>query len=143
MPDRREDLELIREVLIRYSTGIDRRDWPLFRTCWTPDAEADYGHLGHFSGADAITELMVAAHRDLGSTRHQLSNFVIEVDGDRATASTYVHAVLMLSTSDPNAWIDVVGGYEDDLVRTPEGWRISRRAFHTTRLINNGGTPAS
>ncbi|MBL7489374.1 nuclear transport factor 2 family protein [Frankia sp. AgB1.9] len=141
MPDYREDQASISEVLIRYATGIDRRDWALFRTCWTPDVEADYGDMGRFDGADAITEFMTAVHKDMGSTRHQLSNFVIEVDGDRATASSYVHAVLALSPTDPALWIDAVGGYEDELVRTADGWRISRRSFSATRLVSSTDLP--
>ncbi|MBL7500612.1 nuclear transport factor 2 family protein [Frankia sp. CNm7] len=139
MTDLREDQAQISEVLTRYSTGIDRRDWELFRTCWTEDVEADYGL--RFSGVDAITEYMTTAHRDMGDTRHQLSNFVIDVAGDRATARSYVHAVLMVRPDDPNAWIDVIGSYDDVLLRTADGWRISRRAFHLVRMLNSNVTP--
>ena len=33
----REDRQDISELLVRYATGIDRRDWPLFRTVFTDD----------------------------------------------------------------------------------------------------------
>ena len=33
----------IAEVLIRYATGIDSKDWPLFRSCWTDEVDMDYG----------------------------------------------------------------------------------------------------
>ena len=40
----------IAEVIVRYATGIDTRDWDLFRTCFTDDVQADYAqarrHLG-------------------------------------------------------------------------------------------------
>jgi hypothetical protein len=49
--------------------------------------------------------------------------------------------VLTLSPTDPARWIDAVGGYEDELVRTPDGWRISRRTFHPTRLICSPDLP--
>ncbi len=42
----------IADVLVRYATGIDRRDWTLFRSCFTDDCVADYGDIGVWHGAD-------------------------------------------------------------------------------------------
>jgi hypothetical protein len=42
----REDQRDIADVVLRYATGIDRRDWPLFRTVFTDDCELDYGKVG-------------------------------------------------------------------------------------------------
>jgi hypothetical protein len=58
----RSDHELIGEVLVRYATGIDTKDWSLFRTCFTDDVLADYGDIGVWNG-DAITEYMAAPTR--------------------------------------------------------------------------------
>lgn len=76
----------IEQILLRYATGIDKRDWALFRTCFIDDAVGDYGDIGTFTGADNLTDFMIAAHGGFGSTNHMLTNFVIQVDGDRATA---------------------------------------------------------
>jgi 3-phenylpropionate/cinnamic acid dioxygenase small subunit len=51
----REDRQDICELLVRYATGIDRRDWPLFRTVFTDDCELDYRYSGSWSGFDAVT----------------------------------------------------------------------------------------
>jgi uncharacterized protein (TIGR02246 family) len=130
---RHDDVEAIRAVLVRYATAIDTKDWPLFRTCFTADATTDYGEIGSWADADGITRFMDAAHQGFGATNHMLSNFVIEVDGDWARATTSVHAVLAFA--DASGWIDSVGRYEDDLVRTPDGWRIARRRAHLTRTL--------
>jgi SnoaL-like domain len=45
----------IADVLVRYASGIDRRDWALFRSCFTDDCMADYGDIGVWHGADEIT----------------------------------------------------------------------------------------
>jgi hypothetical protein len=58
----RSDHELIGDVLVRYATGIDTKDWPLFRTCFTDDVNADYGDIGVWNGVDEIAEYMAAAH---------------------------------------------------------------------------------
>ncbi|MBH0778444.1 nuclear transport factor 2 family protein [Nocardia bovistercoris] len=135
MNDFREDQAQIGELLIRYATGVDQRDWPLFRTCWTADVEADYGQIGTFSGVDALTDFMVASHDAMGPTHHRLSNFVIDVSGDTATARSYVHAILIAVPGDPSSWIDAVGNYEDTLVRTSDGWRIDKRVVNMARVM--------
>jgi hypothetical protein len=81
-----DDKAQIAEVLIRYATGIDAKDWPLLRTCWTDEVDIDYGDLGHFTNADEFTALMTQIHDGMGQTYHRISNLVIKVDGDRATA---------------------------------------------------------
>jgi 3-phenylpropionate/cinnamic acid dioxygenase small subunit len=137
----RSDRELITDVLVRYATGIDTKDWSLFRTCFTDDVQADYGEgVGSWSSVDAITDYMTVMHADMVDTKHRLTNFVIEVDGDSATASTYVHAVLVV-TNDPLTWYEPVGRYEDRLVRTSEGWRISHRVYHSTRMLSSHPLP--
>jgi len=137
----RSDHDLITDVLVRYATGIDTRDWALFRTCFTKDVQADYGEgVGAWTDVDGITEYMTVMHRDMVDTKHMLSNFVIELDGDTASASTYVHAVLVV-TREPLTWFEPVGRYEDRLVRTREGWRISHRVFHPTRMLSSHPLP--
>jgi ketosteroid isomerase-like protein len=128
------DKEQITEVLTRYATGIDSKDWALLRTCWTEDVEVDYGEVGQYSGADAITGLMETLHNAMGPTYHRLTNFVIAVDGDRATARSYVHAVLQAIPDDAASWVEALGHYDDELVRTPDGWRISRRTTGIARV---------
>jgi 3-phenylpropionate/cinnamic acid dioxygenase small subunit len=132
------DKEQIAEVLIRYATGIDSKDWPLFRSCWADEIDVDYQQLGRFSSPDALTDVMTRLHENMGPTYHRLSNFVIAVDGDRATARTYVNAVLMLKPDDPTNWVDALGHYDDVFVRTPVGWRISQRVSRTARTLAGG-----
>ena len=65
----REDRQDISDLLVRYATGIDRRDWPLFRTVFTDDCELDYGEIGVWKGVDAVTDFMEQDARD-GGTHH-------------------------------------------------------------------------
>lgn len=133
-----EDKAQISEVLIRYATGIDRRDWELFRSIWADDAVSDYGRGFRFHGPDEVTEYMIETHRPMGATQHRMTNMVIEVDGDRATARTYAHVVLMVDKNDPTAWMDVIAHYDDVFVRTPDGWRISERKARQSRRLTSG-----
>ncbi|PXX06051.1 nuclear transport factor 2 family protein [Mycolicibacterium moriokaense] len=137
------DKEQIAEVLIRYATGIDSKDWPLLRSCWTDEIDVDYQQLGRFTSADALTDVMRQLHENMGPTYHRLSNFVIAVDGDRATARSYVQAVLMLQPNDSTNWVDALGHYDDVFVRTPNGWRISERVSRTARTLTGGDIAAA
>jgi 3-phenylpropionate/cinnamic acid dioxygenase small subunit len=119
--------EEIAGVLLRYATGIDRRDWPLFRTCFTPDVHAEYEGLPAWDGVDAITGYMADVHASMGHTMHRLSNLAIDVDGASARARTYVDAVLM--AADGGSGVNAVGFYDDELVHGPDGWRIATRRF--------------
>ncbi|SEH72507.1 SnoaL-like domain-containing protein [Mycolicibacterium rutilum] len=133
------DKTQISEVLIRYATGIDAKDWALFRTCWTDEVDIDYGDLGTFTDADAFTDLMQQIHGGMGQTYHRISNIAVDLDGDRATARSYVHAVLMAVPGDSNSWIDALGHYDDALVRTADGWRISKRTTNIARVLSAAG----
>lgn len=132
----REDRQDISELLVRYATGIDRRDWPLFRTVFTDDCELDYGEIGTWRGVDDVTEFMDKTHAPAGHTLHRLSNLAITVDGDSASARSYIDAVIMFG--DNNSGVNAWGFYDDEIVRTPRGWRIARRRFTQVRITTIG-----
>lgn len=125
--DTRADQHDIAELLVRYTTGIDRRDWTVLRSCFTDDVVAEYEGVDTWHDADALATFMEEAHAAMGHSLHRLSNLAIEVDGDAATARCYVDALNL--TPDGQSGIQTVGFYDDELVRTPNGWRIARRRF--------------
>ena len=122
----------ITQVILRYSTGIDRRDYDLFRSCFADEIDADYGPGGHWTTGDQVTAHMEELHRDLGPTLHRNTNIVVQEADGGATARTYVDALLML----PNGELAVnpTGYYDDFLIRTEQGWKISKRKFTLVRL---------
>jgi ketosteroid isomerase-like protein len=137
MTDReRQDRDDIAAVVLCYATGIDRRDWTLFRSVFTEDCELDYGEIGTWKGADAVTEFMQQAHAGAGPTMHRLTNQVITVDGDSAQARTYVDALIMLAAS--SSGVNAAGFYDDEFVRTERGWQIARRRFTQVRVATVG-----
>lgn len=117
------DHDEITNVLIRYATGIDSRDWVLFRTCFSDDAQFDYGAIGTWDNPDALTDHMRRSH--YGPSLHRLSNFVIDLNGDGATSRTYVDAVV----TGPGGYgvVRSFGWYDDQWRRTEGGWKITHR----------------
>lgn len=134
VPATASDSAAVAEVLIRYATGIDRRDWPLFRTVFTADCDVDYGEIGHWHGVDAVADFMERTHAPAGHTLHRISNIAVTVEGDRARASSYVDALLM--NPDGSSGVNAAGFYDDELVLTTAGWRIARRRFTMVRAVS-------
>lgn len=124
----------IAALLTRYATGIDRRDWAMFQACFTDDARTDYGSFGQWSSAAQISAFMQQAHADMGHTLHRLSNFVIEPRGEAAIARSYVDALLMPGPAGGESHRGI-GFYDDELVKTEQGWRIRYRRFTAVQIL--------
>ena len=90
-------------------------------------------------GVDAIIERIRRALEPLDTTQHLVGNHRVRVDGDQAMHDCYLQALHVRRAADPSPNFIVGGRYEDDLVRTPAGWRIAHR-----RLVIqwNDGNPA-
>lgn len=123
----------VAEVLVRYATGIDQRDWSLFRTCFTDHCEADYGPIGRWHGVDEIIDWMARTHAACGHTLHRITNIAVTPNGDgRVRARCYVDALVL--GADNRDGVRATGFYDDDLVRADDGWRIARRHYTTVHL---------
>ena len=133
-----QDERAISAVLLAYAAGIDRRDWALFRACFTEDAVGEYPGFGRWAGAEAITEFMREAHEKLGPTLHRMTNFVIDGAGDGASAHSYVDVLLTGATPDQPVH-NAAGWYQDRFRRDPEGWRIAHRHYTQVLFRSLGG----
>jgi 3-phenylpropionate/cinnamic acid dioxygenase small subunit len=117
----------VADVLVRYATGIDCRDWTAFRRCFTEDCEADYGDIGTWHSADEITTWMREVHAACGHTMHRITNQVVEVNDTGVIARSYVDALVLGPDNQTGA--RSAGFYDDELVMTHDGWKIARRRF--------------
>ena len=120
----------ISELLARYSTALDTRDWGGLAEVFLPDAECDYGALGNPRGVDAITELIRSTIADLDATQHLVGNVVVDVRGDEASADCYLISQHIRKGTPGGDHYFLGGRYSDRVVRTPAGWRIAHRTLH-------------
>lgn len=134
MTTNHDDKVAISDVLTRYMTAIDRKDWTLFRTCFTDDVKADFT-TGAWTNLEDMASFMEEWHAKLGLTVHHISNFVIVVNGDTATSRSYGNAVIQTSPEHPEKFLNIHGFYDDALVRTPDGWKISQRITKVVSAI--------
>ena len=111
----------ITDLLNSYARAVDRQDWDLFRSVFTPDASIDYTQVGGIAGnLDEVVGFLSKVMAMFETTQHLISNIDITVDGDEAGVVAMVYNPLKLA--DSPVWA-TGGWYHHELVRTPEGWR--------------------
>jgi SnoaL-like protein len=78
---------------------------------------------------DGYVEALRGAFAPYTATHHVITGHVIDIDGDSATIHAHVRAEHWvpdeLAAGGPNRWL-VVGFYDNEAVRTADGWRLSR-----------------
>lgn len=142
-PDLRDLLDRaeIGDLLNRYASAIDGRDWPSLRTVFADEIEADFTSLGNgdpFRGpAEEWVEWVRRTVEGFDATQHIITNAESRIDGDEATCRANLQAmhVLLTGLGDPHYLIG--GYYHHDLVRTAEGWRSRRYRLTITWTRGN------
>src|SRR5262245_2657217 len=126
---RMEDEKAIERVLLEYGRTLDARDFAAYAALFAADGQWK-GAQGAYKGPKEIQEQMektfTAAAADIpkGQNFHVMSDFVIDVQGDRATArSKFIF--YKLDGRKPVA--EVAGRYEDVLIRVGGAWKFLAR----------------
>lgn len=119
----------ISDLLTRYTVAIDEKDWALLDRVFTPDADIDYTTSGGIKGKyPEVRQWLEKALSIFPVTMHFISNSTVELDGDTAKARTYVINPMVFKNPDGSDHIFTVGAYyNDELICSDEGWRISSR----------------
>jgi len=127
-----EDQDAIWRLFMTYKQYLDQRDFKGYASLFTEDAEW-IGNLGKVIGPAQIEDLLSKTLEvwasDLERTHHLVLNPVIDVDGDTATARSTWGYVTRSETDAPV--LLMLGTYFDELRRTPDGWRFSRRLAYS------------
>jgi hypothetical protein len=120
-----EDWLAVVEALNRMSTIFDTRAWDRLAEVVLPDAIC-YG----VTGIDALVRDVLRPHLGgCGPSQHLLGNYDIRVDGDVATSQTKIRAFHQGAGDQFPKTFESIGVYHDQLLRTGEGWRLSKREF--------------
>jgi hypothetical protein len=115
------------DVAVRYAVACDRRDWRLFEEVFLPDVRTQYTAEFQVDGRDAVVAMVRSMLGGCGPTQHLLGSHVVAIDGDRATASCQIRAWHRGVGDAAELTYEAIGSYHDELVRTPDGWRIAHR----------------
>jgi 3-phenylpropionate/cinnamic acid dioxygenase small subunit len=126
---RLEDIQEITSLFMSYRRTLDEREFATYAELFAPEGEWT-GNLGSYTGPAAIKQMLedsvgTAFAVESGNDFHLVANPDIEVDGDRATASSTW--VFVTRDGGDRPQVSLLGHYTDVLARTPEGWRFLRR----------------
>jgi hypothetical protein len=122
---RLQDMEEIRTVLLDYGRFLDAHDFAGYSSLFAKDGEwsGGMGTVQTPAGIKAFMEKNIPGKP--GGTYHLLTNFVIDVHGDTATA--WSRWAFVTPGPENKAVISQSGHYDDTFVRENGKWKFKRR----------------
>jgi uncharacterized protein (TIGR02246 family) len=123
---RLEDREQITQLLVDYGRHLDSRDLAAYAALFAADGEwvGGFGTVKGRANIQAFMQKSLGTGPSRGGSYHVLSNFVITVSGDTATAwSRWTFVV----PGERGAAIAQAGRYDDTFVRENGAWKFERR----------------
>jgi len=123
-----DDHQTIVALTANYCWALDTGDYERLREIFLPDATAQLGSSSQ-AGIEEIIERVSTSLAKFDGSQHMVNTHEIVVDGDTATSRCYVHAQHMRPAGQEPPLFTLGGHYEDRLVRTGAGWRITHRTL--------------
>ena len=123
-----EDKLAIQELMARYNFSLNFGDIEAWVDCFTEDGIFECP-FGTFKGQDALRQYIFerTEERREYPLRHMVTNTIIDVQGDRASAKCYL---LLLRVLQDGIQLLTSGLYNDELKKTKKSWRFSHRKVH-------------
>lgn len=121
------DRQAITELIYRYCRAVDRLDVPLGHSIWHEDGYADYGADVYQGPGRGVIDLICRHHLGTLHHSHQVSNILIDLEGDRAGSEAYCTATLRLVQGETLMQITVWTRYIDRWSRRGGRWGLERR----------------
>lgn len=127
------DKQAIRDVLSRYCRGLDRMDKDMAYAVWHEGGTAFYDGIYEGTGRGFI-DWVWQAHAGMERHSHQITNVLIEVNGDRAICESYVTVCLWTLPDELGRQKELVGRgrYLDRFSKKHGRWAIE----HRTHLLD-------
>ncbi len=117
----------IQQLLIDYSSAIDRRRFDDLDRVFTDDAYIDYRAMGGIDGPyPQVKAWLAEVLPNFPAYAHMLGNVDITLSGDSASSRTICFNPMVLG-GDRQQVMFCGLWYVDEFARTPQGWRMTRR----------------
>jgi hypothetical protein len=118
----------LQELAVRYSTAVDRKDWDLYESLFTPDAVIDYTQVGGIRGGPhEVREWLAQVMPGFPAYQHLVANHELSITGDEATGRAMLLNPMGCATPSGTQIAFVGLWYNDRYLRTAEGWRFTER----------------
>ena len=124
----------IADVMHRYATGLDSRDWNLYRNVFTDEFENYTTSTGEWERvtAEDWVERWRPVFEGYDATQHFMGNHIYDIRGDEATCISYVRARHVIVEGENVSYHEIGGYYTSGMVRTSAGWKMARRRLTVT-----------
>ena len=133
------DREALRDLRYRYHEYVNEGKFASIPDLFTADGELEFGQLGTAKGREQILAFFKRLNdkpesgSGSGSSRgphfsfvkQYIHNHVVRIDGDRGTGFSYLEAKPIINGE---AYL-VSARYDDEYVRTGDGWRFKRMSL--------------
>lgn len=116
----------IRDVLSRYCRGLDRMDKAMAYAVFAPEATANYYGI-YIGTGHGFIDWVWGAHATMATHSHQITNVLIEIDGDKAVSEAYVTVVLQQQREGGAVELQARGRYLDRWRKRDGRWLIVER----------------
>ena len=117
----------IQQLLVDYSTAIDQGRFDDLDLVFTPDAYIDYRAMGGIDGRyPEVKAWLAQVLPNFPAYSHLLGNFSVRLAGDTASSRVICFNPMVLG-GDQKQVLFCGLWYDDEFVRTPDGWRMTRR----------------
>jgi uncharacterized protein (TIGR02246 family) len=120
------DLVELRALVERYGVAADSRDRERFGGVFTPDGVLSISGL-ELKGRDVIPSILDYLDAHYPKSMHFMGNHDVVLDGDTARGVVYCRAHHLRIQGDSATNSVMVIRYEDQFVRSGEGWLIEHR----------------
>jgi hypothetical protein len=130
----------IEHVMLDFGRALDMGDWALYRSTFMDRIRVDFERLTGFAEIEVDAgEWTEFARLILSPVRrhHQYSNFRATINGNEATALTYMVARHMRLSDRGSSENTQYGWYENSFMRTDAGWKISRLSHQFQWISGN------
>ena len=117
----------IQQLLVDYSSAIDNRRFDDLDAVFTQDAYIDYTALGGIEGRyPQVKAWLAEVLPNFPMYSHMLGNFSVRIDGATAASRTICFNPMVLGGEKDQVMFCGLW-YDDEFLRTAEGWRMTRR----------------
>jgi hypothetical protein len=129
-----EEKDAIHETIASYCFHFDGGEFDKWVDLFAEDGTFDAGRMGAHSGKDALRAFVSSVKKTLPmangmpALKHCVMNEIIKVNGEEATAQSYVVAII---AKGEGALVNgLAGRYEDQLVKHLDRWLFKTRKVH-------------
>ena len=128
----------ILDLMNSYATGLDARDWVLWRSVFTDETVFDLSSWNQVAPRSLVTEKVVKnqarVFAELTVTQHFLTNHRITINADSARCIAHMRAEHWLRDEDGSeSRYTMFGYYDDKFIKTADGWKMCEMQLNVTQ----------